>query len=171
MTLWLNNCGLYDRKATESSNGAVQPSSHGALDLLSCSRRLEMGKGSRTTDREKGPASVSEVWREGVAHPLGQVAPCARKVHVPQEQSSKLRRECTPSQQKKVPVERHGKTGAMSYSKIASIFDHTARNSSIIKSNYHQAKALAHGSPLVGAALAVCALTHKNVRLAHVHFW
>jgi hypothetical protein len=73
-----------------------------------------------------------------VAHPLGQVAQCARKVHVPQEQSSKLRREFTPSQQKKVPVERHGKTGAMSYSKIASIFDHTARNSSIIKSNYQQ---------------------------------
>src|SRR5512135_2118358 len=101
LTLWLNNCGLYDRKATESSHGAVQPSSHGALDLLSCSRRLEMGNGSRTTDREKGPASVSEVWREGVAHPLGQVAPCARKVHVPQDQSSKLRREFPPFSRRK----------------------------------------------------------------------
>ncbi len=34
-------------------------------------------------------------------------------------------------------MERHGKIGATSYSKIPSMFDHRIRNSSIIKSNYH----------------------------------
>ncbi len=40
------------------ANLAVDPSTNPAPDLRSCSRRLEIGKGTRTKDRWKGPPSI-----------------------------------------------------------------------------------------------------------------
>jgi hypothetical protein len=61
----------------------------------------------------------------------------SKKCEYCQDHSSNPSHEFPPSQQKKVAVERYEKAEGRPYSKIPSIFDHTARNSSIIRSNYH----------------------------------
>ena len=74
----MNNFGPHDRKSAFIFEIEGSPFSHAAPDLRSCSRRWEIGKGSRTKDRWKGSPSVSEVYRDGVAYHLGQVAQHAR---------------------------------------------------------------------------------------------
>jgi hypothetical protein len=42
LTLWLNDFGLYDRKATESSNVVLLPPSHAAQEPLASADRVEI---------------------------------------------------------------------------------------------------------------------------------